>query len=93
MREVCHHHKEPQTYRETTMTKRLTTTAGAPVSHNDTSKTAGERGPVMLDDYQLIEKLAHQNRDRIPERGVHAKGWGAQGTFTVTHDISKYTTA
>jgi catalase len=75
------------------MTKRLTTTAGAPVSHNDTSKTAGARGPVMLDDYQLIEKLAHQNRERIPERVVHAKGWGAQGTFTVTHDISKYTTA
>jgi len=75
------------------MTKRLTTTAGAPVSHNDTSKTAGPRGPVMLDDYQLIEKLAHQNRERIPERVVHAKGWGAQGTFTVTHDISNYTTA
>nr|WP_321509718.1 catalase [uncultured Celeribacter sp.] len=75
------------------MSKRLTTSAGAPVSHNDTSKTAGPRGPVMLDDYQLVEKLAHQNRERIPERVVHAKGWGAMGTFTVTHDISKYTCA
>ena len=72
---------------------RLTTSAGAPVPSNDTSKTAGPRGPVMLDDYQLIEKLAHQNRERIPERVVHAKGWGAQGTFTVTHDITKYTCA
>lgn len=71
----------------------LTTSAGAPVPSNETSKTVGTRGPVMLDDYQLIEKLAHQNRERIPERVVHAKGWGAQGTFTVTHDITKYTRA
>lgn len=74
-------------------TPRLTTSAGAPVPSNDTSKTAGSRGPVMLDDYQLVEKLAHQNRERIPERVVHAKGWGAQGTFTVTHDISHLTCA
>ena len=65
------------------MSKRLTTTAGAPMPTNETSKTAGSRGPVLLDDYQLIEKLAHQNRERIPERAVHAKGWGAEGTFTV----------
>ena len=71
----------------------LTTTAGAPVPSNSTSKTVGPRGPIMLDDYQLLEKLAHQNRERIPERVVHAKGWGAQGTFTVTHDITKYTRA
>ncbi len=75
------------------MAPRQTTTAGAPVPTNDTSQTAGPRGPVLLEDYQLIEKLAHQNRERIPERVVHAKGWGAQGTFTVTHDISKYTRA
>ncbi|QQA44829.1 catalase [Pelagovum pacificum] len=75
------------------MSKRLTTTAGAPMPSNDTSKTAGPRGPVLLEDYQLIEKLAHQNRERIPERVVHAKGWGALGTFTVTHDITKYTRA
>ena len=72
---------------------KLTTTAGAPVSSNSTSKTAGSRGPVLLEDYQLIEKLAHQNRERIPERAVHAKGWGLQGTFTVTHDITQYTCA
>ncbi len=73
--------------------KRLTTSGGAPVSNNQRSITAGDRGPVLLQDYQLIEKLAHQNRERIPERVVHAKGWGAQGTFTVTKDISKYTRA
>ena len=71
----------------------LTTSAGAPVVSNETTKTAGERGPALLQDYQLIEKLAHQNRERIPERVVHAKGWGAQGTFTVTHDITEYTCA
>ncbi|MDN5788254.1 catalase, partial [Pseudorhodobacter sp.] len=75
------------------MTKRITTTAGAPIDDNDTSLTAGPRGPVLLQDYQLIEKLAHQNRERIPERVVHAKGWGALGTFTVTHDISHLTRA
>ena len=71
----------------------LTTTAGAPVPSNEFTKTAGPRGPVLLEDYQLLEKLAHQNRERIPERVVHAKGWGAQGTFTVTHDITKYSCA
>ncbi|MCL4765866.1 MAG: catalase [Hyphomicrobiaceae bacterium] len=71
----------------------LTTTAGAPVADNQNSSTAGARGPVLLQDYQLIEKLAHQNRERIPERPVHAKGWGAYGTLTITGDISKYTKA
>ena len=69
---------------------RLTTSAGAPVSSNETSMTAGRRGPVVLQDYKLFEKIAHQNRERIPERVVHAKGWGAHGTFTVTHDITQY---
>jgi len=55
--------------------------------------TAGPRGPLLMQDYQLLEKLAHQNRERIPERPVHAKGWGAHGTLTVTHDITKYTRA
>lgn len=73
--------------------KTLTTSAGSPVPDNQNAKTAGSRGPVLLEDYQLIEKLAHQNRERIPERVVHAKGWGAFGTFTVTNDISKYTKA
>ena len=76
------------------MTKKtLTTSAGAPVADNQNSMTAGARGPVLLQDYQLLEKLAHQNRERIPERVVHAKGWGAHGTLTVTQDISKYTRA
>lgn len=71
----------------------LTTSAGAPVESNETTRTAGSRGPALLTDYQLVEKLAHQNRERIPERTVHAKGWGLQGTFTVTHDITQYTCA
>ncbi|MCF8357938.1 MAG: catalase [Prolixibacteraceae bacterium] len=73
--------------------KKLTTTGGAPISNNQNSITAGKRGPVLIQDYQLMEKLAHQNRERIPERVVHAKGWGAFGTFTVTDDITKYTCA
>ena len=72
--------------------EKLTTTAGAPVADNQNSITAGPRGPVLMQDYQLLEKLAHQNRERIPERVVHAKGWGAFGTLTVTHDITRYTT-
>lgn len=72
---------------------RLTTTAGAPIADNQNSLTAGPRGPVLLEDYQLLEKLAHQNRERIPERVVHAKGWGAFGTLTITGDITKYTRA
>ncbi len=75
------------------MTKRLTTTAGNPIADNQNSITAGPRGPVLMQDYQLLEKLAHQNRERIPERVVHAKGWGAHGTFTVTADISQYSCA
>lgn len=71
----------------------LTTSGGAPVSDNQNALTAGPRGPVLMQDYQLIEKLAHQNRERIPERVVHAKGWGAHGTFTVTNDITRYTRA
>jgi catalase len=71
----------------------MTTSGGAPIADNQNSETAGPRGPVLLQDYQLLEKLAHQNRERIPERVVHAKGWGAHGTLTVTRDISKYTRA
>jgi catalase len=75
------------------MSDRITTTSGAPVSDNQNSLTAGPRGPVLIQDHQLIEKLAHQNRERIPERVVHAKGWGAFGTLTITNDLSKYTRA
>ena len=75
------------------MQKTMTTTAGNPISDNQNSLTAGERGPVLMQDYQLIEKLAHQNRERIPERVVHAKGSGAFGVLEITEDISKYTKA
>lgn len=71
----------------------LTTTAGNPIGDNDNSLTAGPRGPALLQDVHLLEKLAHQNRERIPERVVHAKGWGAHGVLRVTHDISRYTKA
>ena len=71
----------------------LTTTSGTPVDDNQNSITAGPRGPVLLQDYWLIEKLAHFNRERIPERIVHAKGSGAFGTLTITQDITKYTKA
>ena len=73
--------------------KTQTTSAGAPIADNQNTLTAGPRGPVLLQDYQLIEKLAHQNRERIPERVVHAKGWGAFGTLRITNDISPHTRA
>ncbi|GAB3045225.1 catalase [Virgibacillus ainsalahensis] len=74
--------------------KTLTSGNGSPVGDNQNSITAGERGPVLLQDYHLVEKLAHFNRERIPERVVHAKGAGAFGYFEVTNDeISKYTKA
>ncbi|MBY0416101.1 MAG: catalase [Bdellovibrionales bacterium] len=75
------------------MKKTLTTAGGIPVSQNQHSQTAGERGPVLLQNMHLIEKLAHFNRERIPERVVHAKGSGAYGTLTITNDITKYTRA
>jgi catalase len=70
-----------------------TTTAGAPIADNQNSLSAGPRGPLLMQDWQLIEKLAHQNRERIPERVVHAKGWGAFGDLTITQDISKFSRA
>lgn len=73
--------------------KALTTNNGAPIADNQNSRTAGPRGPVLIDDYQLIEKLAQFNRENIPERRVHAKGSGAHGTFTVTNDITQYSYA
>lgn len=71
----------------------MTTSSGAPVADNQNSITAGPLGPVLIQDFHLLEKLAHQNRERIPERTVHAKGSAAYGTLTVTHDITKYTKA
>ncbi len=71
----------------------LTTEAGAPVADNQNSQSAGIGGPVLIQDQHLIEKLAHFNRERIPERIVHARGAGAYGTFTVTADLTPYTRA
>lgn len=73
--------------------KTLTTAAGAPVGDNQNSLSAGPRGPLLLQDFHLVEKLAQFNRERIPERIVHAKGSGAYGVFTVSQDITQYTEA
>ncbi len=73
--------------------KKLTTNVGAPVVDNQNVLTAGPRGPQLLQDVWFLEKLAHFDREVIPERRMHAKGSGAFGTFTVTHDITKYTKA
>jgi catalase len=72
---------------------KLTTAFGAPVVDNQNTMTAGPRGPALLQDVWFLEKLAHFDREVIPERRMHAKGSGAYGTFTVTHDITKYTRA
>jgi len=73
--------------------EQMTTAAGCPVADNQNSVTAGPRGPVLMQDVHLMEKMAHFNRERVPERVVHAKGAGAYGTFTVTGDISRHTCA
>lgn len=78
-------HSCPATY--------LTTAFGAPVADNQDSLTAGPRGPLLAQDLWLNEKLANFVREVIPERRMHAKGSGAFGTFTVTHDFSRYTRA
>lgn len=74
-------------------TSKLTTTAGVPVPDNQNYLSAGPRGPLLLQDIWLLEKLAHFDREVIPERRMHAKGSGAFGTFTVTHDITRFTKA
>src|SRR6202158_6096290 len=73
--------------------KRFTNENGAPVADDTNIMTAGPRGPALLQDIWLMEKLAHFDREVIPERRMHAKGWGAYGTFTVTHDITRSTKA
>lgn len=75
------------------MNKKLTTAAGCPVADNQNVMTAGSRGPQLLQDVWFLEKLAHFDREVIPERRMHAKGSGAYGTFTVTNDITQYTRA
>ncbi len=72
---------------------KMTTSAGIPIADDQNAVTAGARGPVLMQDVALMEKLAHFNRERIPERVVHAKGTGAYGTFTLDKDLSDYTIA
>ena len=71
----------------------MTTDAGIPIADNQNSLTAGPRGPLLMADHQLMERMAHFNRERVPERVVHAKGAGAYGTLHITGDISRYTRA
>jgi catalase len=73
--------------------KHLTTNQGVPIADNQNSLTVGERGPVLLQDVQFIEKMAHFDRERIPERVVHAKGAGAHGYFQVYKSMAPYTKA
>ena len=68
----------------------LTTSQGSPVGDNQNSLTAGEFGPVLIQDVHLLEKLAHFNRERVPERVVHAKGAGAHGVFKVSQSMAQY---
>src|SRR5580698_4338560 len=70
-----------------------TTDAGVPVASDEHSLTIGPNGPILLQDHYLIEQMANFNRERVPERQPHAKGGGAYGTFTVTHDVSAFTRA
>ena len=73
--------------------KKLTSANGRLIADNQNIQTAGQRGPVLLQDPWFLEKLGHFDREVIPERRMHAKGSGAYGTFTVTHDITQYTRA
>ena len=86
---VCDTYKFPKQNEK----KHLTAENGRPIADNENTQTAGVRGPVTLQDPWLMEKLAHFDREVIPERRMHAKGSGAYGTFTVTHDITAYTRA
>jgi catalase len=83
-----HHSNNPMAKRQA-----LIKTAGAPVAESLNSITAGPRGPLLVEGYPLIEKLARRNRERIPQRTVHAKRWGAFGTITISDNISNYTTS
>ena len=71
----------------------LTNASGVPIEHNEVSKSAGKHGPLLLEDYALLEKMAHFNRERVPERVVHAIGSGAYGTLTIDEDLSDLTCA
>jgi catalase len=91
--EACMTDRKTSTDPDPTRRPTLTTAAGIPVGDNQNSLTAGPRGPLLIQDWPLFEKHAHFNRERIPERVVHAKGSAAYGTLTITGDISRYTVA
>src|SRR6202451_3982146 len=84
--------KEPMT-NELPRRPATTTDAGIPVASQELSLTIGPDGPILLQDFYLIEQMAKFNRERIAERQPHAKGGSAFGTFVVTHDVSRYTKA
>jgi catalase len=73
--------------------KVTTTDAGIPASSDELSLTVGPNGPILLQDHYLIQKMAQFNRERVPERVVHAKGGGAHGYFDVTADVTQFTKA
>src|SRR5690606_35696364 len=73
--------------------KKLTRQTGAPVPDNQNVQTAGSRGPMLMQDFWFLEKMANFDREVIPERRMHAKGSGAFGSLTITHDITQYTTS
>lgn len=73
--------------------KKLTSENGRPIADNQNVQTSGLRGPFSAQDPWYLEKIAHFDREVIPERRMHAKGSGAFGTFTVTNDISEFTRA
>jgi catalase len=77
----------------TDRTPPMTHATGMLVIDNTNIQTAGSHGPALLQDIWLIGKLAHFDREVIPERRMHAKGWGAHGTVTVTNDVTRYTKA
>src|SRR6476646_12211270 len=72
---------------------KTTTDSGVPAPSDEHSLTVGPAGPIALHDHYLVQKMQHFNRERVPERVVHAKGGGAHGSFVVTNDVSKYTKA
>src|SRR5665213_2006410 len=72
---------------------RTTTEAGIPAASDEHSLTVGSNGPLLMQDHYVIQKMAQFNRERVPERVVHAKGGGAFGHFEVTHDVSAFTRA
>jgi len=82
---------EPTT--ESTGTSGSTTSTGAPTPSDRNSLTVGANGPILLHDVHFLDQMAHFNRERVPERNVHAKGTGAFGTFETTEDVSRYTKA